>query len=76
MIPRDLSPNADFKKVETHLSNHFKADSLTTRVLQFGRDHYIIQVNINRTLDVKLTDLDTLSQTLTSLMQSWHQKLR
>lgn len=76
MIPRDLSPNADFKKVETHLSNHFKADSLTTRVLQFGRDHYIIQVNINRTLDVKLTDLDALSQTLTSLMKSWHQKLR
>lgn len=76
MIPRDLSPNADFKKVETHLSNHFKADSLTTRVLQFGSDHYIIQVNINRTLDVKLTDLDALSQTLTSLMQGWHQKLR
>jgi len=76
MIPRDLSPNADFKKLETHLSNHFKADSLTTRVLQFGSDHYIIQININRTRDVQLTDLDALSQTLTSLMQSWHQKLR
>lgn len=76
MIPRDLSPNADFKKIENHLFNHFKADSLTTRVLQFGRDHYILQININRTLDVKLTDLDSLSKTLTSLMQSWHQKLR
>lgn len=76
IIPRNLSPNADFSKLESHLSSHFKADNLTTRVLQFSRDHYILQVNIDRKHDVQLPDFDVLSGTLTNVMQSWEQKLR
>jgi len=76
VIPRGLSPNADFSKLEAHLLRYFKADNLTTRVLQFGSDYYILHLNISRSADVKITDIDALNATLTNLMQSWEQKLR
>ncbi len=76
IIPRNLSPNADFSKLESHLQNYFKADSFMTRILQFSNDHYIVRVNINRSEEINLTDIETLNATLTSLMQSWEQKLR
>jgi glutamate dehydrogenase len=76
IVPCSLSPNADFSKIETHLKRFFNAHSLITRILQFHSDYYIVQLNINSSGVIDITDLDTLNANLTNLMQSWEQKLR
>ncbi|OQY19336.1 MAG: hypothetical protein B6I36_04465 [Desulfobacteraceae bacterium 4572_35.1] len=76
IIPRNLSPSADFAKIENYLNRYFKADSLISRILLFGCDHYILQINISRSGNINITDIDALNSTLTTLMQSWKQKLR
>ena len=76
IIPRGLSPNADFTKIEAYLVRYFKANNLIVRVLQFGTDYYVLHINISRSNEIRITDIDVLSSTLTSLMQSWKQKLR
>ncbi|MCD6526436.1 MAG: NAD-glutamate dehydrogenase [Desulfuromonas sp.] len=75
IIPRSLSQNADFTQVENHLTEQFKTQNLSLRVLQFDNETYILQVTARCSKKLTTTDFDLFVSSLTRQLQSWQQKL-
>ncbi len=75
IVPRTLSPNADFKKIEDALGAHFDGAVLNTNVLQFGHEYYMLQININYTGPLPDVTLEDLGNDLTALLKTWQRKV-
>jgi glutamate dehydrogenase len=76
IIPRSLSPSADFSSLESYMKRLCSADTLSSRILHLDAEHFIVQVQLIGAEIESNPDLAVLSERLTEKLRSWEQKLR